>query len=313
VFKDHLLVPFSYEVLDGIPTAEMINQPGVLDWALQEWKEKGAGPLATGVTGTAFLSFVSTVPPGMRASRLERIAKLLQQDSGSTNPGLAKQLQLQKEVLLDDNEADLQLNYGATGVNPSAGNDIAKIFTHSDPGGYAGIVTALTHAFSRGSIHIKSSDAKVHPAIDPRYLSHPIDLELLSAGLLFTQQISSTKPLADLLKDNSAGDGKRIQPTFKLDTRLTEAKATDLVKEASASSFHPVGTCSMLPREDGGVVDPSLKVYGTENVRVVDASIIPLNVRGNITSLVYAIAERAADLIKRNQTLAISHRPEEDL
>jgi choline dehydrogenase len=45
-------------------------------------------------------------------------------------------------------------------------------------------------------------------------------------------------------------------------------------------------------------VDPELKVYGTRNLRVGDASIFPLNVRGNIASLVYAIAERASDLIK---------------
>lgn len=54
----------------------------------------------------------------------------------------------------------------------------------------------------------------------------------------------------------------------------------------------------MMPKEIGGVVDTSLKVYGTSNVRVVDASIIPFQVCGHLQSTIYAVAERAADIIK---------------
>lgn len=64
------------------------------------------------------------------------------------------------------------------------------------------------------------------------------------------------------------------------------------------TEYHHVGTCAMLPRDEGGVVDKELRVHGTENLRVVDVSIFPLHVQGNIMSTVYAVAERAADLIK---------------
>lgn len=76
--------------------------------------------------------------------------------------------------------------------------------------------------------------------------------------------------------------------------------AKDYVRTTALSSYHPVGTCAMLPRGQGGVVSNRLIVYGTKNVRVVDASIMPLIPRGNIQSTVYAVAERASDLIKAN-------------
>ena len=54
----------------------------------------------------------------------------------------------------------------------------------------------------------------------------------------------------------------------------------------------------MMPKEIGCVVDTSLKVYGTSNVRVVDGSILPFQVCGHLQATIYAVAERAADIIK---------------
>jgi choline dehydrogenase len=62
----------------------------------------------------------------------------------------------------------------------------------------------------------------------------------------------------------------------------------------------------MLPKEKGGVVDSDLKVHGTRNVRVVDASIFPTHVQGNIVSLVYAVAEKGADLIRGKQAKPVN-------
>ena len=63
-------------------------------------------------------------------------------------------------------------------------------------------------------------------------------------------------------------------------------------------NYHPIGTCAMMARSIGGVVDPQLRVYGTRNVRVVDASVLPFQIDGHLTSTLYALAERAADVIK---------------
>lgn len=64
---------------------------------------------------------------------------------------------------------------------------------------------------------------------------------------------------------------------------------------------HPIATAAMMRRDLGGVVDAHLIVYDTANVRVVDASIMPLQVSAHLSSTVYGIAEKAADLIKAAQ------------
>jgi choline dehydrogenase len=64
---------------------------------------------------------------------------------------------------------------------------------------------------------------------------------------------------------------------------------------------HQVGSMAMMSRDLGGVVDADLKVYGTANVRVVDASVMPTQISGHLTAVIYAIAEKAADAIKASQ------------
>ena len=82
-----------------------------------------------------------------------------------------------------------------------------------------------------------------------------------------------------------------------LDKVNTDAEWRDFVLNTTLSIYHPVGTCSMLPRKDGGVVDSKVKVYGTTNLRVVDASIIPVLISAHLQTAVYGIAEMAAEII----------------
>ena len=76
----------------------------------------------------------------------------------------------------------------------------------------------------------------------------------------------------------------------------------DFVRKSFSSEYHPLGTCSMAPEgEGGGVVDERFRVYGARNLRVVDASVFPMQVRGNLASLVYAVAERGAEFVKEGR------------
>ncbi|RDW59103.1 alcohol oxidase-3 [Coleophoma crateriformis] len=292
--QDHTIVPLLYEVHEGLATAETIKQPGVLEWATGEFQAGRGGPLASGVSCTAFLSYDS-----VREALGQDISKVVGISNAPTATTLA-QAELLKTDFLDKGEAELQINFGATGWNPYS-KTLSGLFLHDDPGNFAGFAMGLTHPFSRGSVHIQSSNPTVPPLIDPKYLSHPLDVELVKEALLFSQKLSETEPMAGYLKDKADGMGKIIQPSFKMAERLTDEKAEWFAREATFSSWHPVGTCAMLPRGEGGVVDSRLKVYGVKGLRIVDASIIPLQVRGNIASAVYAIAEKAADLIKEDK------------
>ena len=287
------------------------------------YDDSGAGPLAAGVTGSGFYSHQQMLKqlPAFSKPLAEAINSATSIHGQTQTPSQAKQLAMHASLLTNPTEADLQINYGPTGINPAAHADISALFAHPDPGNYLALLPVLTHPLSRGSIHIASPDPQVPPTIDPNYFSHPVDAELIALGLAFTQVLARTRPLADLLVDEdpqpaSAVDSanndsttttttgssiveKKTQPAFGLPPgTLSHSLALHVARQGSLTCFHPVATCSMLPRAEGGVVDPTLKVYGVQKLRVVDASVIPFNPRGNIVSAVYALAERAADLVK---------------
>ncbi|KAJ4287125.1 hypothetical protein N0V88_007747 [Collariella sp. IMI 366227] len=90
----------------------------------------------------------------------------------------------------------------------------------------------------------------------------------------------------------------RVQHDLVLSEKVYATEPLKGLVEGSVNGMHVIGSCAMLPRELGGVVDARAKVYGTRNVRVVDASIIPMQLSGHTMAPVYAVAERAAGLIK---------------
>ena len=179
----------------------MLRDPEVLAWAMKTYAESGSGPLATGVTGTGFFAHdavLNTIPD--KADFKTNIERAASTPVSDVSPSLHKQHELSRILLHSPTEADIQLAYGPTGVNPAAYADISKLFSHNDSGRYLGIVTILTHAFSRGNIHIASSDPLVPPTIDPRYLSHPVDVEMMALALRFSQVVARTPPMADMLR-----------------------------------------------------------------------------------------------------------------
>ena len=134
------------------------------------------------------------------------------------------------------------------------------------------------------------ADERRSPIFDPRFFSHPLDLELHARHVRALETIAWTEPMASLLKV----DGRRLQSSSQ---DITLEKARELARNRIIAHYHVAGTAARMPRERGGVVDSHLKVYSTQNLRIVDASIFPLIPRGNIQATVYAVAEKAADIV----------------
>ncbi|SCV51805.1 related to alcohol oxidase [Fusarium fujikuroi] len=153
--------------------------------------------------------------------------------------------------------------------------------------GFVTLIGVVMHPLSRGSVHINPSDPAGKPTINPNYLSNSHDVEAVLQTVKYNRKIANTEPMRSIWEDE-------YEPG--LDVK-TDAQIKDYVLRTTLSIFHPSGTCAMLPKADGGVVDAKLKVYGIENLRVVDASVIPLLISAHIQTAVYGIAEIAAELI----------------
>ena len=139
---------------------------------------------------------------------------------------------------------------------------------------------------SRGRIRITSADPSVYPSIAPNYLSDPLDQEVAVAGLKWGRRIAAQPALAPFIEHEMMPG-----PDFQSDQALLE-----YARSAGTTIYHPVGTCQMGhgPR---AVVDPQLRVIGIENLRVVDASVMPRLVSGNTNAPTIMIAEKAADMV----------------
>ncbi len=135
---------------------------------------------------------------------------------------------------------------------------------------------------SRGLIGLRSADPEDAPLIQPHYLREPADLEVLRAGMELAREIAAQK----------AFDAYRGQPHARQAGVQSAAEMAAYIRQHAQTLYHPAGTCSM-----GQVVDERLKVYGTENLFVVDASVMPGVVRGNTHIPTLMLAERAADLL----------------
>ncbi|WP_449433361.1 GMC family oxidoreductase [Pseudomonas putida] len=156
--------------------------------------------------------------------------------------------------------------------------------------GYSVAPCCLT-SHSRGQIRLRSRDPEDAPLINANFLSDPRDVRNLMNGVRVARRFLRAPSLArfvdgELMPGRAVGDD--------------DASLEAYVRAHAQNAFHPVGTCAMGTGPEA-VVDPQLRVRGIDGLRIADASVMPVIVRGNTTAPTVMIAERAAAFIREAQ------------
>lgn len=280
--QDHIRVQSSFQ-LKPIYTSFDILRYNTTFSAAQLALRRAGLPSMLDYTGSGYaFTTWATATNASSAAALLSLARAAV--ANSTHPVDRKRLSLlsnpavpQLEVIFSDGYTGVR-GYPAPGT-PLYGKDF---FT---------LIAAVAHPLSRGSVHIASSNISTLPVINPNYLSNDYDLEAAVTAAKYIRKIANTSPMRELwVEEYEPGVG-----VVSLDG--DEEAWRGFVKDTTLSIFHPVGTCAMMKRGEGGVVDGELKVFGTGNLRVVDASVMPLLVAGHVQTGVYGIAERAAGVV----------------
>ena len=156
-------------------------------------------------------------------------------------------------------------------------------------GGGDTVPIAMLKPLSRGTITINSTDPFAAPVFDYGTFSHPTDLEIAVQALKKTRDWMNSAPMQEV----------GAKETFPGANITRDADIAASIRTFATSTWnHPSGSCSMMKKELGGVVDPELRVFGVRRLRVVDASVMPMIPGTHTSSSVYAVAEKAADIIK---------------
>ncbi|KLO15577.1 alcohol oxidase [Schizopora paradoxa] len=282
--QDHYYLGLTYEIKESfhenIHTFDGMFNPEVAEQQMTLYTEK-KGLCTMYILGLMFAPFDAVSPDADELNKTHLSAIEAGLKSGKYPPGLQKQYEIQFERLqkkLPSIELCIFPGMSTPGLVPEPGKK------------YVSLMPVTNHPFARGSVHITSKDPLAPPAIDPATFKEDHDLAVMVEAVKFARKVAQQEPLASMITGNDILPGPDVQSD--------EDIAEKFVKQVVSTSFHTSSSLSMLPREDGGVVDNKLKVYGTTNIRVADTSIIPLHISAHTQAIAYAIGEQAADIIK---------------
>jgi len=140
---------------------------------------------------------------------------------------------------------------------------------------------------SLGSVHIRSADPDLHPAIRFNFLGDSIDQRTMADGFRMMRRIVES-PAMDRYRGEEYSPGREIE---------SDEQVLTWIRNNSQTAYHPIGTCRM-GQGSNAVVDEQLRVHGIERLRVADASIFPTMPSGNTNAPAIMVGEKAADLIR---------------
>jgi len=185
---------------------------------------------------------------------------------------------------LSPDRVDYQFHYTSFNLGENNEADIYDIDTYPTKDGVT-ILPTLLRPKSRGQVSLRSNNPKDKVSIQPNFLSEPEDRQVL---------IEAGKKAIRVLKNKRFTE---VLEKLYIGTRLpSDEDLLKYIQENLETVYHPVGTCKM-GQDDMAVVDERLRVHGIDNLRVIDASIMPTIVSGNTNAPTIMIGEKGADMI----------------
>jgi len=265
---DHPGVPFVLRVKDGFGMDDhLLRQGPKNDAVVAAYRTDRSGPVGSGL-----LEMVG----------FPRIDKYLEKDS---NYRKAKAANGGRDPFSPQGQPHFELDFVCM-----FGSAFQWHYPTPKKGNYTSVVVDLVRPVSEGGeVTLNSADPLVQPNINLNFFADDLDIIAMREGIRFSYDV--------LLK----GDGFKdiVVDEYPWDMPLhSDEEMKRAVLDRCQTAFHPCGTNRLSKNIGQGVVDPKLKVHGIKNLRVIDASIIPVIPDCRIQNSVYMIGEKGADLIK---------------
>ncbi|KAJ4000446.1 alcohol oxidase [Lentinula boryana] len=273
--QDHVFAPAQYQLKPGVLTFVCYALLLVMTPLTNRYcsAQNGSGMLSGTDTALSFLPLNLYVDSETIDFMKRSFDTVLADNSSSTFRRM--QYKVQKDWLQQGLVPQSEIIMWSRAVEPLANES------------YVTLLSGVLHPASRGSVHIKSKDPLARPTIDAGWLIADFDLLVVLQTLKFAMRIATVEPLVSMI------DSLVLPPPNSIGLYELTCSINFFLQSAS----HPMGTVAMAPRDLGGVVDSSLTVYGTTNLRVCDASIIPNGIGTHLQSTIYAIGEKASPRI----------------
>jgi choline dehydrogenase-like flavoprotein len=265
---DHPGVPFVLRIKDGFGMDETLLREGPKhDAAVAAYKKDHSGPVGSGL---------------LEMIGFPRIDEYLERDpiyreAKAANGGV--------DPFSPEGQPHFELDFV-----PMFGSAFQWHYPTPAEGDHLTVMVDLVRpTYEGGEVTLNSSDPFMQPNIDLNYLSIELDIIALREGIRFSYDI--------LCNGDGFKDLVVEQYPWHMPLDCDELMTTS-IQDRVQTSFHPCGTNRLSKNIDQGVVDPHLKVHGVQNLRVIDASNIPVIPDCRIQNSVYMIGEKGADLIK---------------
>ncbi|KAI5117293.1 hypothetical protein M0805_006815 [Coniferiporia weirii] len=246
-------------------------------------------PPEDGKFNRIFLSGYSYVPlPSVTSKEVAQKLVAAQRKSvedrikqGTLPAGRKEQWLMQLEEFEKETGADVEIIFFPGYYGGAPADETAKGRT------FVSVIYGANHLFSRGTVHASTTNPKVQPIIDPHYLEEELDLNVMVETVKFIRTLRNVEPFKNML----------LGEVVPGPDCTTDEQIKNFIRGDISTICHTASTLSMLPKEQNGVVDANLRVYGTKNLRVADLSIVPLHISAHCQAAVYSIGEQAADII----------------